>query len=105
MSIKLHITPEEKQNLLPGRYYILVRVKVPQVILMSPENEGSIEPRLDPNNSYAHTDPRVLHSTLFEVVVDLTDHPDCPQTHSVATADAWLAKHFYELDAALRLRL
>lgn len=72
---------------------------------MSPEDEGPIEPQLDPHNSYAHSDPRVLHSTLVEVVVDLTDHPDCPQTHSVAAADAWLAKHFNELDAALRLRL
>jgi len=105
MRIKLYVTPEEKQNLLPGRYYIVVRVKVPQVILMSPEDEGNIEPRLDPHNSYAHTDPRVLHSTLGEVVVDLTDHPDCPQTHSVEAADDWLAEHFNELDAALRQRL
>lgn len=102
--IKIYVTPEEKSRLTPGRYYILVKVKIPTVMITGAwdSNEGTIEPRLDTKNSPQHSDPRVLLSELSEVIVDITDHLDCPTEHTVAAADKWLSKHFNEVDRVLR---
>lgn len=105
MSIKIYLTDEEKQQLVPGRYYIAVNVKIPEIIAVGPDEDTNIEPSLDHLNRPAHSDARVVTSYQAQIVVDITDHPDCPKDKSVKAADEWLAKHYRELDTALRARL
>jgi hypothetical protein len=106
MSIKIYLTEEEKQRLIPGRYYIAVKVKIPEIVAVGPdEDTTNIEPSLDHQNRPTHSDGRVLTTYQTQIIADITDHPDCPSEKSVKAADEWLAKHYRELDAALRARL
>jgi hypothetical protein len=62
-----------------GRYLLAVRVKYPRLIVFGDDEElTSIPSRLDWDNNPAHSDPHVVAHDLLEVIVDITDHWDCP---------------------------
>lgn len=104
-SIKVLFTEQEQQNLLPGRYYIGVRVKIPTVIVSSAEDIPDIPPSLDPDNSPYHFHPDVVLSETHFVIFDITDHPQVPAERTTEAADRFLAEHYPELDRALRNHL
>ncbi|HEX2909876.1 MAG TPA: hypothetical protein VH186_03640 [Chloroflexia bacterium] len=102
-TIKVFFTDQEKQNLLPGRYYIGVQVKIP-IVIVTGDNEDmpTIPPSLDPQNTPYHSHPNVASSETRFVIFDITDHPYAPVEHTVAAANLFLADHYPELDRALR---
>jgi hypothetical protein len=100
--IKVFLTEEEISNLVPGRYYIEVRVKIPTVIVNFDDCFPFIPPSLDPDHSPYHSSPSVALSETCSAIFDLTDHPWCPAEHTVAAADRFLNDHYLELDRVLR---
>ncbi|HEX2913727.1 MAG TPA: hypothetical protein VH186_23180 [Chloroflexia bacterium] len=100
--IKVYLTEEEISNLVPGRYYIEVRVKIPTVIMNFDNDLPFIPPSLDPGNSPYHSSPSVALSETCSAIFDLTDHPQCPTEHTVSAADRFLNDYYPELDRVLR---
>jgi hypothetical protein len=102
LPIKVFLTEDEIRNLVPGRYYIEVRVKIPTVILNLDDDIPFIPPSLDPVNTPYHSSPSVALSETCSAVFDITEHPRCPTERTIAAADQFLNDHYIELDRVLR---
>ncbi len=107
--IRVYVRDDEITEDLTGRYLLTVRVKVPRLLLVvGNEDLASSPSRLDPGGRATdgvHSDPRVGLHEVVEVLVDITDHPECPTERSTPAADAWLTAHWREVDVLLKGRV
>lgn len=68
--IKVFLTEEEISNLVPGRYYIEVRVKIPTVIMNFDNDVPFIPPSLDSSSSPYHSSRNVALSETCSAILE-----------------------------------